>query len=445
MPGTILIVDDDKKICDICDHFLKSAGYNTKPCYNGSDALTLAQQNDINVALLDINLPDMSGKELLQKLKALKSDIEVLMISAHGSIETAVECMKLGASDFIEKPFKKERVLSCVEKVLKVKGLSDELFRLQRELKQVYKFDNMIGVSKPMQSLYEKITMAFDNDSTVLITGESGTGKDLIARTIHYNSKFSSHPFIAVSCAALPQELIESELFGYKRGAFTGAVTDTLGIFRAANGGTVYLDEITEMPTSCQAKLLRVIQEKTVRPIGSTEELPVNVRIICSTNRDIETQTKKGQFREDLYYRISVIRINVPPLRERKEDIELLVHAFIDKYNKKLKKRVTGIDRDALSALFEHNWKGNVRELENVIESIFVMGRSNRITLQDLPQFRKTKMEHNIMSIDEAIQKAVWEALQHSKGNKSQAASILGTTRKRLYHLMKKYNIQDLK
>lgn len=441
MMKTILVVDDDKNICNICSHFLQQAGYKVTTCALASDALNLIQREDFQLALVDVNLPDSNGKELLQKIKTIKPRMEVLVISAHGNIQIAVECMKLGAADFIEKPFTKERLLSCVEKSLKLKGMSDEIARLQTELKKIHKFDTLIGASQPMLDVYEKIKMSLDNDSTVLITGETGTGKDMVARTIHYNSKRAQGPFIAVNCAALPEELIESELFGYKKGAFTGAVSDTVGIFRAANSGTVYLDEITEMPLPCQAKLLRVIQERVVRPIGASEEIPVNVRVVCSTNRNIDSMTVNSQFRQDLFYRISVLRIELPPLRTRKEDIPLLVNSFIEKFNKKFNKNITGIDSNALMTLNEHNWKGNIRELENVIERTFLTIRSSKITFKDLPTFDKSDKGSKLISLNEAQRRVIIEALRATNGNKSKSASILGITRKRLYNLIKKYKI----
>lgn len=443
----ILIVDDEKHITQILSHTLEQQGYVTRQAHSGREAVEAVTTDPrIALVLLDVKLGDEDGREVLQQVRSLNSDVDVVMVSGHGTIEMAVECLRAGAVDFIEKPFKKERLLAAVERALKIKELTWDVQRLKRQAESRHRFDALVGASRVMQDLFERMRAALDNDSTILILGETGTGKDLVARTIHQNSHRARGPFIPVNCAALPAELIESELFGYKKGAFTGANVDSAGIFKAAEGGTVFLDEITEAPPPVQAKLLRVLQDKRIRPVGSTEEIPVDVRIICSTNRDIEREVSSGRFREDLFFRISVITLNVPPLRERREDIPLLVDAFIERFNRKFNRQVKGIDPEAMKVLLSHNWKGNVRELENCIESAFATGRPGPfITVESLPaQIVKKAEDRRVdrpMRLDQAEREAVIRALKAARGNKSRAASLLGITRKRLYHLIKKYGL----
>lgn len=445
----ILIVDDEKHITQILSHTLEQQGYVTVQVHSGHSAIeAVSADQRIALVLLDVKLGDQDGREVLKQVRGINPEIDVVMISGHGTIEMAVDCLRAGAIDFIEKPFKKERLLAAVERALRIKELSWDVKKLKQQVESRYKFDAIIGVSRAMQDLFDRMRAALDNDSTILILGETGTGKDLVARTIHQNSHRARGPFIPVNCAALPAELIESELFGYKKGAFTGANVDSAGIFRAAEGGTVFLDEITEAPAPVQAKLLRVLQEKKIRPVGSTEEIPVDVRIMCSTNRDIEKEVSNGRFREDLFFRISVITLNVPPLRERREDIPLLIHTFIERFNQKFNKQVKGVDPDAMKVLISHNWKGNVRELENCIESAFATGRLGQFIATDsLPAQIVRKSEEKRVEkpirLDQANRDAVIKALKASDGNKSRAASLLGITRKRLYRLIEKYGLES--
>jgi transcriptional regulator with PAS, ATPase and Fis domain len=326
--------------------------------------------------------------------------------------------------------------------------LREEVTRLRRELRQQYNFDNIVGISRKMKEVYERIAAAADSDSTILIQGESGTGKDLIARSIHYNSVRSKEPFIALNCASIPANLIESELFGYKKGAFTGASADAIGILRSADRGTLFLDEIGDMPLGVQARLLRFLENKKVRPVGGVEETKVDVRVICATNQDLEVLVAENKFRKDLYYRISIIIINLPPLRERREDIPLLIDHFISKYNRDIRTRqVMGISKDAVEVLKNYEWDGNVRELENVIRRAFVLGKNPIITLEDLPEYLRKSValekpsSSDIRPLSEVEREMIQKALRTIK-NKTEVAKKLGISRKRLYNLIERYRIK---
>jgi len=445
----VLVVDDEREIANICVHFLKRDGYLVEPVYDGAAARKrLMEDESLGVVLLDLRLPDADGAELLQEFKRLRPNLEVIMMTAHGNVEGAVECMKHGASDFLQKPFRKERLLAAVEQAAKVLALRDEVARLRTELRRENAVEGMIGRTAPMRDLTARLLQAAEADSTVLILGESGTGKDLVARTIHYNGPRSKGPFIAVNCAALPSELIESELFGYKKGAFTGAVADSAGLFRAADGGTIFLDEVVDTPPSTQAKLLRVLQDRRIRPVGSTEERAVDVRVLCATNRDIHHAVEDGTFRQDLYYRVGVITLSVPPLRRRREDIPLLVDHFLRLGADRFRRHIREIEPAALEALMNHRWEGNVRELQNAIEGALVLGRGPILLRKELPAHlvassEKARLsESGLLTLREAERAMVERALAVSDGNKSKAARLLGTTRKRLYNLMERYRIR---
>ena len=445
----VLVVDDEAQVGRICAHFLQKAGWEADCASSAEEALGLIQAGDkYGIIFLDIRMPEKDGIETLKEIKKVKPNVEVVMITAHGNTEIAVECMRLGACDFVSKPFKKERVLAAVARATRFRSLHEEVNRLQSEIQSNNRFENLIGRSRSMQHVYDWIARSSETNGSVLVLGESGTGKDLVARTIHYNSERRGKPFIAVNCAALPRELIESELFGHCKGSFTGAVSDSVGIFRAADGGTVFLDEIVEMPPSAQAKLLRVLQEQKVRPVGATEEISVDVRIVSATNRDISRAVEDGSFREDLYYRVSVISFRVPPLRERQGDLEALVKHFLARFNGHGKKRITGIDAAAMEAMGRYRWGGNVRELENVIERCAVMTRSGTISLKDLPdEITRAGADGGVaqapvMKLAEAEKRAVRRALQVARGNISKGARLLGITRKRLYRLARAHGLK---
>jgi DNA-binding NtrC family response regulator len=443
----VLVVDDDPQIAQICVHFLQREGFPTDAAGTRADAVRKVAEGDVGIVLLDVRLPDGSGIDVLKEIKQSRPSTEVIMMTAHGSVDDVVECMKSGASDFVAKPFKRERLVAAVEQSYRVLSLQSEVDRLQTDLAKGFRFEGIIGQSRRMRELFDRIANAAQSDSTVLILGESGTGKDLVGRTVHFNGPRTKGPFIAVNCAALPGELIESELFGYKKGAFTGAMADTVGLFRAADGGTIFLDEVVEMPISTQSKLLRVLQERKVRPVGGTEEIPVNVRVICATNRELSKAVDQGDFRKDLYYRLTVLTLTIPPLRERKEDIPLLVDHFVRKFNAQFKKSIQGADPRAMEVLRSYRWEGNIRELENAIESGFALGKGPVLRVLDLPPHIVKASEgalaaaEGVTTLKESERILVEKAMKVSKGNKSKASRLLGITRKRLYNIIRRFKL----
>ena len=445
----VLVVDDERQVARICAHFLQQAGWEADCAHDADEALSRLRDNDrYGIVFLDLKMPRKDGFQMLKEIKSFNRNLQVVMITAHANTEVAVECMKQEACDFVTKPFKRERVLAAVERAFRSRSMEQEVHRLQSEVQRRFQYENLIGRSRVMEELSEWIGRCAECSSPALILGESGTGKDLVARTIHYNSSRRDEPFIAVNCAALPRELIESELFGHRRGAFTGAVSDSVGIFRAANGGTVFLDEIVEMPPVVQAKLLRAVQERRVRPVGSTQEVSVDVRILAATNRDAAEAVEQGELREDLFYRISVISFKVPPLRDRLDDIPLLFDHFLRRFNNRSGRKLEGIESEALEALMHHRWGGNVRELENVIERGAVLCGSPKIGLKDLPEeitreaARPEPSLPPVMTLAQVERDAVRRALQSARGNVSKAARMLGITRKRLYRLARMYALK---
>jgi two-component system NtrC family response regulator len=394
----------------------------------------------------------MDGMTLLKEIKSLNSDIVVVLMTGYGSIKNAIEAMKHGAADYITKPFDTNELLITINKIVQLSSLQEEVSRLRSELRDKYRFDNIVGTGSGIRVVYEKIEAARKTDSTVLICGESGTGKELVAKAIHYNGLRVDKPFVPINCAAMPKELIESELFGHKKGAFTGAVSDSPGLFRSADGGTLFLDEIVEMPYGSQAKLLRVLQEMRIRPVGGTEEVPVNTRVIASTNQDVENAIRTNKFREDLFYRISVIRITLPPLRSRLDDIPLLVRHFIGKFNDVFERTVKGISEDTLALLASYQWPGNVRELESAVEHAFAFGNSDTIYKFDLPAYITERInadkhkpvgtDTEVLTILEAERELLIRSLKVANGNKTQAAKLLGVSRPRLYKMMQRHGVR---
>ncbi|MCH2660316.1 sigma-54 dependent transcriptional regulator, partial [bacterium] len=372
----ILVVDDDSYVRESTEEILRRKGYQVDTSANGKDALVLLDEADFDLILSDIKMPEMDGIELLAAAKGKYPDIHVIMMTAFGSVDNAVEAMRKGAYDYIQKgsadPTEIELV---VERALKYQDSQRENKRLRSELQDKYSFNNMIGKAHNMEQVFDLIDTVADSRATVLVTGESGTGKELVARALHYNSSRRSAPFIRLNCAALPKDLMESELFGHEKGAFTGAIKQTRGRFEMADGGTLLLDEISEIDPALQAKLLRVLQEREFERIGSTQTIKVDVRIVATTNRDLQKEVEAGNFREDLYYRLNVIEMGLPPLRERKEDIPALVQNFVAKYNEENGKRVTGVADETLDALLAYDWPGNIRELENYTERAVVVAR----------------------------------------------------------------------
>lgn len=376
----ILIVEDNEYVLGSIKALLSKEGYDVATATDGSAAIELFKKRQYDLVIADIKMPQMDGMELLQRLKSETPDISVIMMTAFGSIKNAVEAMKMGACDYITKPISSEEIKLVIQKVFEKQDLITEVRTLREELEGRYKLDNIIGKNQKMQELYDLILNVSSTDATVLIMGETGTGKELVARSIHFNSVRKNKPFVTVNCSAMPEALLESELFGHEHGAFTGAVKQKLGRFELANGGTIFFDEMGDLSPSIQTKLLRVLQEKEFERVGGNQTIKVDVRIIAATNKDLSTAIKQGTFREDLFYRINVIPIILPPLRERKEDIPLLAAHFLEKYCTILKKGIRAISNDSMNAMISYNWPGNVRELENIIERAVIMAKNNIIT-----------------------------------------------------------------
>jgi len=445
---TILITDDDESLRRVIEHNLSNKGYRLLLASNGEEALNIFKSEDVDIVVTDIKMEKMDGLELLENVKRLNSNVLVIMITAHGSVETAVKAMKLGAYDYITKPFDRDELQIMIEKGLNLQYLMSENLRLRQELAYRFKLDNVIGASSKMKSIFDLVARVAQSDSTVLLQGESGTGKELIARAIHFNSLRAEKPFITVNCSAIPGNLMESEMFGYVKGAFTGAIKDKVGKFEAADGGTIFLDEIGDMDKDLQVKLLRVLQEKSIDKVGATQDTFVDVRIITATNISLETAIKEGKFREDLFYRISVIPILLPPLRERKDDIPLLVRHFMEKHGGNECKLLP----EVFDILYRYDWPGNVRELENIIERVIVLKKKdNVIGVEDIPEHIKTEQAYSPVSLeipDEGIKLEEVErgliinALKKSGQNQTKAAALLGITRNTLIYRLEKYSIK---
>jgi DNA-binding NtrC family response regulator len=450
----ILIVEDDAVMRQSCAKVFLLKGFEVVEASSANEALDeIRACGDIDIVLTDLKLPGMDGVALLEEVKILDAGIEVVLMTGYGSIKNAVNAMKHGAADYITKPFDTDELLMTIGKIVQLSDLRDEVYQLRSELHEKYRFDNIVGTSRLMQGVYKKIEAARKTDSTVLICGESGTGKELVARAIHYNGLRADTPFVPVNCAAVPKELVESELFGHKKGAFTGAFTDSAGLFGAANGGTIFLDDILDMPYASQAKLLRALQERRIRPVGGAEEVPVDVRVIASANRDLDEAVENEKFRQDLFYRLSVIRIALPPLRERTDDIPSLARHFISKFNDALPQNVTGITKDALEVLARYRWPGNIRELEGAIENAFALGNSEMIRQCDLPSYIVECVEvesqpssaegsASVTSMVEAEKQLLLDALKAAEGNKTHAARLLGVSRPRLYKMIQRHGVQ---
>ncbi|WP_447974812.1 sigma-54-dependent transcriptional regulator [Nitrospira sp. Kam-Ns4a] len=440
--GTVLVVDDDAAMRALLKDVLADRGHQVAVAEGGREALKQLQEQDYEVVLTDLRMRDLQGIELLAEIKRVFPDTNVIIMTAFGSVESAVEAMKQGAYDYVTKPIKTEELLLVVERAVREAALRREVARLRKEVSREYSFHQILGKSKPMREVFDLIRRVADSATNVLITGESGTGKELVAKAIHYNSGRRDAPFVPVNCAAIPEALLESELFGHIKGAFTDAKTDKRGLFEEANGGTLFLDEISELPLMLQAKLLRAIQEREIRRVGATKSVPVDLRIIAATNLSLADEVKQKRFREDLYYRLNVIEIRLPPLRERREDIPLLVEAFLRKCAESSQKPVQGISESALALLVDYAWPGNVRELENVIERAVTLARGEKVVAEDLPPaVQGSRGERQV--IDEAAERTlplqevereyILRILDKTGGNKHQAAQILGIDRKTLY------------
>jgi DNA-binding NtrC family response regulator len=447
----ILVVDDDIEMVEACRKIFKKAGLGVDVAYDGASALELlAKDPDFAIVLTDLRMPRMDGTELLARIREAHPQIDVIIMTGFGTIQNAIQAMKIGASDYITKPFDKDELLHSIHQILEARRLRGEVRRLRSELKETFSFPNLIGRGPGMRRVFLLVQAASRNDSSVLVLGESGTGKEVVARAIHYNGQRANRPFVPVNCSAIPRDLMESELFGHKRGSFTGASATTLGLVRSADGGTLFLDEFAEMPIETQAKLLRVIQERTVRPIGETSEVKADVRFIAATNRNVEEAVADGSLRQDLFYRLAVVRIEIPALRARPEDIPFLAQHFLEKFGKIFPNQITGFEPDAMEALGRYRWPGNVRQLENLIESLYAMGVEGKIATIDLPEAIRAlrgSADHDggegPSALSDAERDAVERALRACDGNKSKAASMLRISRTRLYRKIREYGLAE--
>lgn len=447
----ILIVDDDRNIRRMIEiHLKKEKIYIPLHASNGEACLRFLREDVPDLILLDIQMPGIDGIETLQQIKQQYSKIPVIMMSAHGTIDIAVRSMKMGAYDFITKPFSGDRLLITIRNAIENNELRDEVEKLRQELQEKYQFKNIVGQSGPMQDVFRAVNKVIDSSVTVLLQGESGTGKELIARAIHYgSSKRKNKPFVAVNCSALPESLLESELFGHEKGSFTGASSKRIGKFELADGGTIFLDEIGEMTPATQVKVLRVLQEREFERVGGNELIKVDVRVIAATNKDIEEAIQKGEFREDLFYRLAVFPIRVPSLRERKEDIPIMAQLFLERYAEREGKEVREISSDALEMLMAYHWPGNVRELENAIERAVLLASSNEIVVNDLPPNVRVIGERKVVDtsktlntwIEKLEEEAIRKALLECEGNVSLTARKLGIGRATIYRKAKKYGL----
>lgn len=438
---SILAVDDEKDMLETYRSILRKK-YNVITASSGEKALKIIQVESLAVVLLDIRMPGQDGIQILKKIKQQDQNLEIIMVTASKDVASAVEAMKLGAFDYVTKPFEVKELKTIIEKALEKRELVKENLYLRESLKEITSYYDLIGKTPQMQKLYETINKVAPTDSTVLITGESGTGKELVARAIHKESKRASRPFVAVNCAAIPENLFESELFGHERGSFTGALERKLGKFELADGGTLFLDEIGCMSAPMQAKLLRILEDRVIERVGGEKGIPIDVRIISATNVDFQKHIEDGQFRHDLYYRLNVIPVAAIPLRERKEDIPLFVQYFIDKYNKMLNKSVKGFAKDAVELLLNYSWPGNVRELQNLIERVVVLCREEIIRVEELPLQENTNPDTPPRgslkkTVEDYEREIIQKALDDNQGNISQVAKVLKTARTSLITRMK--------
>ena len=446
----VLAIDDEPAMTEWLKILLEHAGFEVRTALIGTRGEEIFKTWRPDAVVTDMMLPDVDGIELVRRFRQLDPEAEVIVITGQGNIPRSVEAVKAGAFDFLEKPIDADRLLDKLEKAIKRKSLMDENEQLKAKLQDRYKFQNVVGKSKKMQELFDLVESVAASEANILIQGENGTGKELIANAIHYNSKRSKGPFIKINCAAIPKDLIESELFGYKKGAFTGAQNDKEGLFEMAEGGSLLLDEIGEMPPYLQTKLLRVLQEREYRPIGSDRIVRVDFRLICATNIDLDMALREGKLREDLYFRINTITLRVSPLRERTEDIPLLCEHFLEKYRQRHQRNVKSIAPAAYHVLIRHRWPGNVRELENVIERGVLVAKGTEITVNDLPESLRTESSTTTefvipphRTLAEIEKMAILQTLQRTNWNKQEAAQILGLYRPTLYSKMKKHDIQD--
>jgi DNA-binding NtrC family response regulator len=446
----VLVVEDDAAMRELLHEALTDEGYRVDLAAGGREGIARVKQGGVDLVVTDVKMPDMDGLDALQEIRAavdIGPTPHVIVITAFGSIETAIKAVKLGAYDYITKPFEIDALALAVDKALDERGLRREVARLRKEVERPYRFENIIGKSRAMQEVFGLVRRLAGSTANVLITGESGTGKELVARAIHFNSPRAKRPFVAVNCAAIPDTLLESELFGYKRGAFTDARTDHPGMFVEADGGTLFLDEIGDLTPTLQAKMLRVLQEKEIRPLGATRPEKVDVRLLSATNRDLEARMRSGAFREDLFYRLNVIQVALPPLRERTEDVLPLANHFLATAAERTGKGIVSFSQAALKAMLAYPWPGNVRELENVIERAVALAELSELTPEDLPPQVLERRSAEIvagalvrnLTLAELEREYIMRVLEAEGGNKTRAAARLGLDRKTLYRKLEEY------
>ncbi len=443
---SILFVDDEKDILSIVKQYLAGHGYRVTVSDNGAKALELLREKVFDIIFTDLKMPDVGGLDLLRSVKETSPETEVIILTGYGTVDSAVEALKLGSYDYLQKPIEFERLKVLIDRIIEKQTLQKENILIKKRLRDRYQYDGLVGASEKIREIYTIIDRISRTSPTVFIQGESGTGKELAANVIHQNSDRKEKPFIAVNCGAIVGNLLESELFGHLKGSFTGAIRDNVGLFKAADGGTIFLDEIAEIEASLQVKLLRALQERKIRPVGTAHEKSVDVRVIAATNQDRDDLLRKNIMREDLYYRLNVINIRMPALREMRTDIPMLVRHFLNRFNARSQKKVQGISPEALDCLDRFHWPGNVRQLENVIERAFALGVDKVIQADDLPhEIRQATVQNaigdNITTLRENEISLIKKALKKTGGNRAQAAELLGINTSTIYRKIEKYQI----
>jgi two-component system NtrC family response regulator len=444
-----LLIDDDLNLCKVLEYQLEKNDFSVSTARNGKNGISLFSKDEFDIVITDIQMPDISGIDVLRRIRRENEKVIIIIITAHGSVENAIEACKLGANDYLTKPFGQEQLLFVIEKAIQFQQIQNENVLLKQEVVGKYKFNNMVANSAKMQEVLKLTTQVARSNATVLVTGESGTGKELVARAIHYNSLRKAKPLITVNCPSIPENLIESELFGHVKGAFTGAIKDRKGQFEQADGGSIFLDEIGDLREDLQAKMLRVLQENEFQPVGGSTTIKVDVRVIAATNRNLEQLVKEKKFREDLYYRLSVVPIRISPLRERKEDIPYLVDFFVKKYSEGRKFKMSS---EAIESLQNYDWPGNVRELENIIERILALSTDNEISITNIPEhisgrfYEPSGTTINIpeegIALDTIERMVIKEILQRTGGNRSKTARMLQVPRHVLLYRLKKFGLE---
>ena len=452
----ILVIDDSPEIVNLFSEFLRTEGYEVDTAEDGARGISLIERNSYDLIVTDLKMPDTDGMEVLKYIREHSPDTLCIILTGYGTVKNAVEAIKMGAYDYLTKPVKMDEILVTFQRAFEYRDLKRENLHLRNQLKKKYRFENIIGDSEKMEKVFEVMEKVADTDSTVLILGESGTGKELVAQAIHYRSYRREKPFVPVNCAAIPGELLESELFGHEKGAFTNAIRMRIGRFELANGGTVFLDEIGDMNPLLQSKLLRVLQERQFERVGGTKTIKTDIRIVAATHQNLKAMVQQRKFREDLYYRLNVIPMEIPPLRERKTDIPLLAHYFLDQFNRRKKKKVRGIREDAMARLMQYEWPGNVRELENTIERVIILLDGDLVTPADLPDkfheiprvetAQTADIPESGISLDDAVNEfernLILQALIKTGWVKNKAAQLLNLNRTTLIEKIKRQNLQ---